>query len=247
METPEKVIDLTEVRLFRSLVPKFDWLSEEDASTLDTEYQYGHSGSKYLSPLMTRLIEKEGEENAMSQIVDIITVKFSDKWNRLRESFIEASYNPINNYDMKEEENIGSKKTSTDTRSRESTLSSTDKSTTTNSQNASSKGANENKRNGFNSPSAVPTGSVSTETETNGESSSEENSESTNTDSETENNTNITEGAFNDNHRILTRSGNIGVTTSAQMIQGEINLRSWSFYEMMMGDVDSVLTCSFYC
>ena len=54
-----------------------------------------------------------------------------------------------------------------------------------------------------------------------------------------------TSGDFDDNHRILTRSGNIGVTTSQQMLQSEIDLRQWNFYNMIMNDIDDVMCLSF--
>ena len=46
--------------------------------------------------------------------------------------------------------------------------------------------------------------------------------------------------------RELTRSGNIGVTTSQQMIQSEISLWEWNFYHSVMKDIDSLLTISTY-
>lgn len=54
-----------------------------------------------------------------------------------------------------------------------------------------------------------------------------------------------TSGDFDDNHRKLTRSGNIGVTTSQQMLQSEIELRQWNFYNMIMNDIDDVMCLSF--
>lgn len=53
------------------------------------------------------------------------------------------------------------------------------------------------------------------------------------------------EGDFDDNHRKLTRSGNIGVTTSQQMLQSEIEIRQWKFYEMIMNDIDEVMCLAF--
>ena len=54
-----------------------------------------------------------------------------------------------------------------------------------------------------------------------------------------------TSGDFDDNHRKLNRSGNIGVTTSQQMLQSEIELRQWKFYNMLMNDIDDVMCLSF--
>ena len=46
--------------------------------------------------------------------------------------------------------------------------------------------------------------------------------------------------------RSLTRSGNIGVTTSAQMIEGELTLRSTPYWEHVFSDLDKVLTNNFF-
>ena len=73
---------------------------------------------------------------------------------------------------------------------------------------------------GFNSDASVPTGESSTET--------------------------TSEGNADDNNRELTRSGNIGVTTSQQMLQSEIELRKWNFTDMLYQDVDSICTLSIY-
>lgn len=73
---------------------------------------------------------------------------------------------------------------------------------------------------GFNSDDSVPTGESSTET--------------------------TSEGNADDNNRELTRSGNIGVTTSQQMLESEIELRKWNFTDMLYQDVDSICTLSIY-
>ena len=54
-----------------------------------------------------------------------------------------------------------------------------------------------------------------------------------------------TTGDFDKNHRKLTRSGNIGVATSQQMLESEINLRKYNFYLALMNDVDEIMTISF--
>lgn len=55
-----------------------------------------------------------------------------------------------------------------------------------------------------------------------------------------------TSGNKDDNERSLTRRGNIGVTTSQQMIESEIKLREFNLYTRMMNDVDMLLTKSYY-
>ena len=44
----------------------------------------------------------------------------------------------------------------------------------------------------------------------------------------------------------LTRSGNIGVTTSAQMIEENIQLWIWKFFDSVFKDIDRVLTIGVY-
>ena len=44
----------------------------------------------------------------------------------------------------------------------------------------------------------------------------------------------------------LTRSGNIGVTTSAQMIEENIRLWVWKFFDSVFKDIDRVLTIGVY-
>ena len=44
----------------------------------------------------------------------------------------------------------------------------------------------------------------------------------------------------------LTRSGNIGVTTSQQMLESEFKVRQYDFYQMIYNDIDSVLCLSVY-
>lgn len=54
-----------------------------------------------------------------------------------------------------------------------------------------------------------------------------------------------TSGEFDDNHRQLKRSGNIGVTTSQQMLLSEIELRKWNFYNMIMDDIDTIMCLAY--
>lgn len=44
----------------------------------------------------------------------------------------------------------------------------------------------------------------------------------------------------------LTRSGNVGVTTSAQMIEENIRLWIWKFFDSVFKDIDRVLTIGVY-
>ena len=58
--------------------------------------------------------------------------------------------------------------------------------------------------------------------------------------------TTTTEGSKDDNVRELTRSGNIGVTTSAQLLAGELEVRKNLFIEEVMKDIDSIMCLKIY-
>ena len=65
------------------------------------------------------------------------------------------------------------------------------------------------------------------------------------TDTRTDNLTDAGTGT-EDITRTLTRSGNIGVTTSQQMIQSSIELWQWNFFDTVFRDIDSILTIQTY-
>lgn len=65
------------------------------------------------------------------------------------------------------------------------------------------------------------------------------------TDQTTHNTTDTTTGE-NEVTRTLTRKGNIGVTTSQQMIQSTIDLWQWNFFTQVFEDIDTLLTISTY-
>lgn len=50
----------------------------------------------------------------------------------------------------------------------------------------------------------------------------------------------VNESDSTDNQRDLTRSGNIGVTTSQQMLQSEIELRKFDLWKRIFYDIDSI-------
>lgn len=197
----------------------FEWLTQPNADTLDVEYYLNHSGQKWISPMFRKLLDLQ-DVNAIQQIAKIIINKFEDKWNKLFEAFIESEYKPLENYSMEEVETPDITKESTEnTKTKVETSTENDKT--------------EAKVHGFNSVEGVPSGS----TERNGKV--------------------VVEGGADDNEvhredtetgtRTLTRHGNIGVTSSQQMLTQEIELRSgYNFVEMLFKDVDSVLTLLVY-
>ena len=55
-----------------------------------------------------------------------------------------------------------------------------------------------------------------------------------------------TNALLNDNVRELIRKGNIGVTSSQQLINSELELREYNLIEVIYSDIDSILTLKIY-
>ena len=83
---------------------------------------------------------------------------------------------------------------------------------------------------GFNSTDSNPTATGTGDTHTTGASAKNE----------------IVDSKTNTGTETLTRHGNIGVTTSQQMLESEIKLRQYNFIEEVYKDIDSVLCLKMY-
>lgn len=93
---------------------EFDFLSQDNISTLDIDFYYNCSGDKTISPLYERLLidEKNGKiSNALRTISQLLINRFSDKWNRLYSLFTN-DYNPLSDVKYSEIETPNITKTS---------------------------------------------------------------------------------------------------------------------------------------
>ena len=143
--------------------------------------------------------------SANKRLCVLIAQKYFANWEKLFKSLL-ADYNPINNYDMiEEDDNTVTTNVGTDTEF-------------TNSETL--------KRNAFN------TVTPSTVTETTGGGS--------NTGLKTKNEQSVV------TDRTLTRSGNIGVTSSQQLIESEIQLRKRNLLDLFFIDLDKMLFLDYY-
>lgn len=188
------------------------WLTADLSAILDNMYLTQHSGSKYPSIVVHRMMKiyNDDVDNAMNNIAETLVQKFADKWDRLY-SAITTNYKPLENYDMEQTETPDI--THTKTTQTETVTSITDDVTGTDVY-------------GFNSSSPVPNNKV-----TRNGTSTVSNDPDNNVETDVESGT-----------RGLTRHGNIGVTTSQQMLQSEIDLRNnYNFLDNIMDDVDSIL------
>ena len=217
------------------------WKNADMSTELDLDYYNNYSGSKIISPLLYSLTGgNETTESDLDTLASIIFKIYGKRWLKLWDT-MNFEYNPIENYSMVE--TMTDDKTVTEygkTHTVDATNTRTPNLTEAETPNFTlESGMN---RYGFNSDNAVPTNTESeTRTGTN-------TTTTTGTDETAIDSTEIDGGA--DTHirnYELTRAGNIGVTTSQQMIESERALWMWDyFHDIVYPDVDRVLTINIY-
>ena len=237
------------------------WKTENIASILDLEYYGNISGDKYIAPLVDKYMD--GDELTPQEISTLATLIFkvnSVAWVK-EWATLSAEYNPIENYSMVEtmtdDETVieyGKTHTRTDdtleTRTPDLTEITTPDLEEVDTPDLTTE--NDNSVYGFNSSNSVPTGEQSTtQTGTNTKTTTGTNT-ITNTGTETVADTGTVtdvdtgEDTHTRNYE-LTRSGNIGVTTSQQMLESERAVWLWNFfYSVVFPAIDRVLTIQIY-
>lgn len=216
------------------------WVDENISQYLDLEYHGNVSGDKIISPLVYKsLTDGELSDNMRLSIATTILSLYGSNWAK-QWATLELTYNPIHNYDMIElltsvnEIEYGKIRTHkiNEQHGKTGTETQTPNLTTESQDNVS----------GFNSDSSVPANDT-TETAT-GTNTITYNT--VNTDRATNKDTDGGSDSTTINHQ-LSRSGNIGVTTTQQMITSERELWKWNFFEnVVFPDVDRVLTLQIY-
>lgn len=218
------------------------WKSENISDSLDEVY-ISKSGCKTIAPLIeSELVGGELSEQSKQKIATAIHRIFSVQWSK-RYATLNFEYNPIENYRMTETEETvihdETNRTENGTVNRDDSTTRTDSGTIgtvdTRSENSDVFGFNSNDAVGSDSlgvsGSSTDTHNLTyTETldgeEVRADSSA---SESDRTDS-----------------RELTRGGNIGVTTSQQMVTSERDLWNWNYFSTIFKDIDSLTTLEIY-
>lgn len=209
-------------------------------SLLDIDYVYTHAYSKWCAFILERLTEMVKTKYpaftdsgvkvlALTQIASLLINRFSEIWKK-KYVAITADYTPTNDY--KENEKVdytshGVDTPQTTTTSKTSTDTTQSTSVTQNANTYAFDSISE-------TPTALNTGNQSvnstgapdknyTETTTGGTNTSEV--KSTNT---------------------ITREGKHGSTNYSVLIENELKLREYDFYQEMFKDIDSILTLSIY-
>ena len=203
------------------------WKNDISANELDIIYHGSRSGNKFIGSLVENyLVDDELSIASKTTIATAIFAIYSKNWDALYKT-LSLEYNPIENYSMTETENVTDK--------HDNTLTRDGSDVTVNSENTVVNDTNNNQLWGFNSTDAV--NSDKQIGDTTQDVSGNVNITHKNTDTE---NKNIT------TDRTLKRAGNIGVTTSQQMIESERNLWLWNFFDSVFADIDKILVLRIY-
>lgn len=209
---------LTDITSQFSSVP---WGQDLDLSkAMDLEYYGNRSGQKSVSPLINNMITGDILSTAeRASLAKTVYYKFQRNWLELYK-VITIQYDPITNYNMTETEEI------------EGSTSSSATAADTTSTNDNTQVTTEGFLYGFNSGSASSSDKQTQE---------KDSTVGVNSDSTASN------SGSSSSDRTLTRSGNIGVTTSQQMLQSHIDLYTeYNFWNAVFTDIDSVITSGFW-
>lgn len=167
-------------------------------------------------------------------IAELIKSKYLDKWNKSYEALI-STYNPIDNYNMKETSNDETNGSFQNNNHTENTGTVGGNSSMNNTQT----GSTADDIYAFNSSDPSKDRSSNSNNTNNGSSEYSDNSTSNSNGNSTGNNNSTTTHTLN-------RSGNIGVTTTQKMITEELELRKYIILDEIFNDISKELTLRVY-
>lgn len=202
------------------------WADSVDSIILDIEYFGNRSGGKFVAPVIMNLLGDEVEltESDRLLLARIIWTKFGEPWKHLWETNVVA-YNPIHNYNMTDRRELARGESET----KVGHGSSVD--TTSHGRGTESKEYVA----GINNTDNVGKLSNRSESQESGETSVDGTNDRKDDSVRASNEVETT-----------VRSGNIGVTTTQQMLSADRELWMWNFFDQVYKDVDSVLSLPIY-
>lgn len=231
--------------VMHSIFPGVDYLFPE----MDLDYLTSHSGTKAISNAVRIQLFKDGEDvtdvpmiktlsnRAVIALCNQIAMRFGEAWDHIYE-VLQAEYHPLENYNMTEE-------TKPDTYDQDDIPVGWQRSTTRSVNQdvtVSELGAHDQTDvYGFNSSNPVPASKVTKDYSVNTAGDKDDNYETV-VETEVTGRKTLHKGSVK-----VERSGNIGVTTTQQMAEAEIQLRIKNHMEdIIFADVDQILTTAGY-
>ena len=209
-----------------TLGEEMPWDDHAEAETLDIEYFGNHSGGKFVAPVVMNLLGDTESLLDADRIVlaKIIWTKFGEPWKHLWETNV-VVYNPIHNYNMSETRHLERD----DTGTQDDSTSSVDTITHGRTNEVTDFTYGMNNADELGKRSSRTTSQEGGTTSTSGTGSLDRDT----TDNRVEDET-------------ITRAGNIGVTTTQQMLTADRELWLWNYFDQVYKDIDSVLALPFY-
>lgn len=248
------------------------WKDFIDGNTLDLDYYGNRSGNKIVSSMIDKLlVDGVLSQDRQDMIAQLCYSKYGYAWTKAWQAIME-DYDPLFNYHMVRTEDETSNATDNITKTKSNSVSDTGTISTENTSSTATEDSSETNGSasndyssqtgsevyGFDSVDGVPDSKSSTtqnnsstdqsNTTSNSETSSSSDGTTTRNLSSTMNG-NDTENATKNNEisREITQQGNIGVTTSQQMLESELKLRfDYSIFDMIFRDVDKILTINIF-
>lgn len=202
------------------------WADAADSEYLNFDYFGNHSGAKYPAPVVMLLLDDDEElsDSARLKLASIIWAKFREPWSHLWQTN-EISYNPIHNYNMSDVRTL-------------------------------IRGDSDSRVSGTESSQSTEHGKTDdtieyvyglNNTDEDGKKSdrmhSEEGGETAVSYEDARSSSGV---AAREETETTQRSGNIGVTTTQQMMESERNLWLWNFFDQVYKDIDTVLSLPIY-
>lgn len=235
-----------------NLSSEIPWANDEtvDNTVLDIAYFGNHSGGKFCAPVVKTFLTDEEivSTSGRQKIAKILLAKYLPNWKHLWETNVVA-YSPIHNYDMMENrtrkranseaESINEKQSHTGTDTLKHGLVETTDHGMTNTQDIYKFGINTDAKNPKQSDRNVSTDGGQTIVTDSGS------DVQTKDLSDTRVNGRNMAGAEEETEEIH-RAGNIGVTTTQQMLQAERELWIWNYFDQIFDDLDKELALAFH-
>ena len=202
------------------------WKDSTESIILDIEYFGNRSGGKFVAPVIMNLL---GDEVGLTEsdrvlLARIIWTKFGEPWKHLWATNVVA-YNPIHNYNMTDRREM----VKGESEAKVATDNSVDTTEHGRGNEVQENIAGLNNTNNKGKLANVSTSQETGTTEVTGVRSAKDDTVRASNEVET-----------------TTRSGNIGVTTTQQMLTAEREVWMWNFFDQVYKDIDSVLSLPFY-
>ena len=184
-------------------------------------------------------------ENIKYEYLQYILVRYQYKWSKLIDNVYAQTYNPLENYDRQEDTSLSYEGSENVTRNVDSDRKV--KGTTADTRNDTSTAESNSQKNvfAFDSAEASPSDSDSGTTTATGTGSSNSTVDNSDVEKRTE-----TEGhSFTDRKNVTASRihGNVGVTTSQQMLESEVALRNkYDFFNTVYEDIANTLLKPIY-